>query len=177
MARIIDMTLINKTALMCDQDPSEESLARLLELMAPVVEHTARKYSRLTGLELNLIISELEEVVWKASVGYDGRSAFTQRFHTYAKDKEIDFIRYCNRLKRTLCTEVSMDAPLRSAENLSYKNLFEDRFNLEEEVIAKVDIEKKLAGFTRTNEQFGKILELMLLESVQEPNGTKYGIR
>ncbi|MBC9785917.1 hypothetical protein H1S01_15635 [Heliobacterium chlorum] len=163
MARTIDMKLINKTALLCDLDPSEESLARLLELMAPVVEHTARKYAQLTGLELELIISELKEVVWKASVGYNGRSAFTQRFHSFAKDKEIDLIRYCCRLKRSLCTEVSMDAPMPMEKDSTYANVIEDKYNLEEEVIAKVDIEKKLAGFARTNEQASKILELMRL--------------
>ncbi|MBC9786395.1 sigma-70 family RNA polymerase sigma factor [Heliobacterium chlorum] len=171
----IDNEAINKAAFRCDNDPSEESLSELLDLMAPLVDRMAYKLSQRTGIESTVFISELREAVWKASVGYNGESNFTQRFNFFAKDKITDIKKALGRQKRSLCTEVSMDNEIPGACGETFASIIEDKENYEDTVIETLHYEKMLAGFATTNEQQARILELLRLGFSNEEIAAFFG--
>ncbi|KTS84429.1 hypothetical protein NS115_03595 [Paenibacillus jamilae] len=167
--------LINELSVMFAKTKSGEVFTDLLEQLRPMIFNEAIKAERRYGLDRNEMISEYTEDVWQAvnsdaALKFDGTSNFAQRFHTFFKKSLVDKLRYYGCEKRSAMSTVSMDNMLRPTHEMdeAFRDLHfteigltPQKLTLEDELIGSDWVNETLAGFRRSNERDGLIIQLI----------------
>ncbi|MGM1023484.1 MAG: hypothetical protein ACQEXV_23860 [Bacillota bacterium] len=158
--------LINELSVMYAKTKSGEVLADLLEQLRPMIFNEAVKAERRYGLERDEMISEYTEDVWQAinseaALKFDGTSNFTQRFHAFFKKSLIDKLRFYGYGKRSAMKTLSMDNTFRPNHGFTELERLHRKPTLEDEILGSGWVNETLAGFRRSNERDGLIIQMV----------------
>lgn len=167
MATELNNDLINELATKYAQTKSDATFRELFEHLRPMVHNEAMKAERDQGIPKETMISHFNERIWRAVDGdgarnYDGSTNFSQRFHTFFKQRLIDEVKYRQADKRDALVE-SLDKMIPGSESGStyVEAISENSRSAEQEFLDDAEVTETLEGFRTSNERHGLVIEML----------------